>query len=369
MKVAHLNTEKTFRGGEQQALYLMKGLVEKGIENFLICNKGALIREKAEKFLKKENILELRINGEFDFPAIFKIRNFFKKNNIDIVHCHTSHAHTAGFLSSLFLKTKTVVSRRVDFSIYKGKIKFPNKIKYSFMCDKIIAISEKIREVLLNDGISPELVSTVYSGVDVDRLKPVENTYDLRDSFKIPENAVVLLNVAALVPHKGQEFLIKSFAKVCAKYPKAFLIIAGDGKLKENPTTLRDSFRLKEKIIFAGFRTDIDKLLSLADIFVMTSVEEGLCTSILDALTLNKVVVATDAGGIPEIIKDEETGILVKKCNVDSIACGINRAIENIEYYKDKFSKGKEFVKKFFSVESMVKGNLEIYKKILNFKA
>ena len=101
----------------------------------------------------------------------------------------------------------------------------------------------------------------------------------------------------------------------------------------------------------------------------MTSVEEGLCTSILDALTLNKVVVATDAGGIPEIIKDEETGILVKKCNVDSIACGINRAIENIEYYKDKFSKGKEFVKKFFSVESMVKGNLEIYKKILNFKA
>ena len=140
MKIAHINTEKTFRGGERQTFFLIKGLVDKGIENFLICNKNSSLKEKVENILPKQNILEIPIKGEFDIFSIIKIRKFLKQNKVDIVHCHTSHAHLIGFFSSYNLPIKIVVSRRVDFSIYKKGIKFLSKIKYNYMCNKIISI-------------------------------------------------------------------------------------------------------------------------------------------------------------------------------------------------------------------------------------
>ncbi len=364
LKVAHLNSERTFRGGEQQTLYLMKGLEEKGIDNYLICNKNSLIKEKASKFLKDKKILEISMKGGFDIFAILKIRKFIKENGIDIIHCHTSHAHTTGFLSAWGLNIKTVVSRRVDFSIYKGKIKFPNRIKYNFMCDKIVAISEKIKDVLIADGIDEAKIAKVYSGVDSDKIKYAE-TDDFKKEFNISGNNKIIVNIAALVPHKGQEILIRSFEKVLYECPDTLLLIVGDGELREKLIKLRNSLGLENKIIFTGYRTDIDKMFSLADIFVMSSIEEGLCTSILDALSVNKVVVATDAGGIPEIIRNGETGILVKKCSVESLAYGIIDAIKNFEKYKKKFQNGKDFVKSNFSVEKMVQGNLEVYRELI----
>ena len=362
--VAHLNTEKTFRGGEQQTLYLIKGLLKKGLTTYLICNKGSLLKEKASNYLLPENILEVKMKGEFDIIAILKIRNFLKKKNIDLLHCHTSHAHTLGFLSAIGLPVKVIVSRRVDFSIKKGTLNFLNKIKYNFLCDKIVSISEKIKEILINDGINSKKIITIHSGVDLNKHKITERNNLFRE-FNIPENAIICLNVAALVPHKGHKYLLESFAQVVKKYNNVILFIVGDGKLKKELLELRDRLNLKNAVIFTGYRTDVANFYSIADIFIMTSVEEGLCTSILDALCYNKVVIATDAGGIPEIIKNGETGILVEKENIASITAGIIDAIENMEQYKKKFANVNKFVEKNFSVEKMVEGNLKLYRELL----
>ncbi len=367
MRILHLNTEKGFRGGEKQTLYLIEGLSKANPETYLICNKGALLQEKARMIIPEKNILEIVMKGEFYIPAIIKIRRFLKDKSIDIIHCHTSHAHTLGYFSSMGLKTKVVVSRRVDFSIYKGRIKLLNKIKYNLMCDKIVAISKKIRDILISDRINESKITTIYSGVNVNRIVKVDSE-SLRKEFNINDGSIVCVNIAALVPHKGQKYLLESFAKVITKHPEAILIIVGEGKLKKELFDLSDFLGLKSNVIFAGYREDIEELLALADIFLMTSVEEGLCTSILDALSLNKIVVATDAGGIPEIIKDEETGILVKKGDSKSIAEGILKVMDNLSFYKEKFKNGKKYVSNNFSVENMVKGNIAVYKEILQDK-
>ncbi len=366
MKIAHLNTEKTFRGGERQVIFLMEGLVANNIDNYLICNTDAKIKERAINFMDANKIFEVSMNGEFDLIAVLKIRKFLKQNQIDIVHCHTSHAHTLGYFAAMGLDTKVLISRRVDFSIHRSGIRFLSSVKYNKMCDRIISISDTIKEILINDGVKSEKIIPVHSGVEPFPIIEYEKYKPLMEQFKIPENVVKIVNVAALEHHKGQHYLLNAFAEVLKKEKNIVLIIVGDGKLRDKLKMLAKELRIDKNVIFTGFRNDVPMFVNMADIFVMASLDEGLCTSILDALTLNKVVVATNAGGIPEIIKDEKTGILVEKGNVNALAQGLIKAVKNLEFYKDKFKNGKQFIMDNFSVEKMVEGNIKVYKEMLN---
>ena len=366
MNILHINSEKTFRGGEQQMLYLIDGLRKRGVDNFAILNQEAVVKEELLNILSENKIYEIPMKGEYDFKAVLKIRKIIFENDIDIVHCHTSHAHTLGYLAAFGHFAKVVVSRRVDFSIYRKGIRFLSKFKYNHMCDKIIAVSSKIREVLIKDGIKSNKINVIMDGIDTEKFKDVEYAY-LYNEFNIPENCKILVNVAALVPHKGQEFLIRAMKNVLKKHPETLLFIVGEGKLKDNLIKLTKELNISENIIFTGFRKDVGAFLNIADIFIITSVEEGLCTSILDALALDKIVVATDAGGIPEVIRDEETGILVKKGDIDSISRGIIKVIDNLEKYKEKFSKISNYVNTAFSYYKMVIEHLGLYIDLLQY--
>ncbi len=366
MKIAHLNTERTFRGGERQVYFLIEGLIKKGVESHLICNRHSKIKEKTEKNLPEIPIYEVEMKGEFYPPAVFFIRSYLKKHNIDILHCHTSHAHTIGYFATIGLKTKLLVSRRVDFSIHRKGIKYLSLIKYNKMCDEIISISKTIKNILINDGVYADRIIPVYSGVIPMQIMNREEYNYIFNEFNISDKAIKIVNVAALEAHKGQEYLIKAYSEVVKIFPETQLIIVGDGKLRNFLRELSKKLGIHEKVIFTGFRNDVPAFINVADVFVMSSLDEGLCTSILDALTLNKVVVATNAGGIPEIIKDGETGFLAEKGNVDSLAEKLIMVIKNLDEYKKKFSKGNEYIMNNFSVERMINGNFEVYKKMLN---
>ena len=364
MNIAHLNTERTFRGGERQVYFLIEGLLKKGIKSHLICNKNSKIKDKIRDNLPDIPIFEVEMKGEFYPPAVFLIRSYLKKNNIDILHCHTSHAHTIGYFATLGLKTKLLVSRRVDFSIHRKGVKFLSLFKYNKMCDEIISISKTIKSILIEDGVKKRIIP-VYSGViPMPIMKKDEYKY-IFDEFGILENSIKIVNVAALEAHKGQEYLIKAYSEVVKRFPNSQLIIVGDGKLKEHLKELSREFNIEKNVVFTGFRNDVPAFINAADIFVMSSLDEGLCTSILDALTLNKVVVATNAGGIPEIIKDGITGFLVEKGNVKSLSEKLIKVIENLDEYKEKFSNGRDYIMENFSVEKMVNGNYEVYKEML----
>ncbi len=368
MKIAHLNTERTFRGGERQVYFLIEGLKNKGVESHLICNKNSRIKEKVSAALPSIPIYEVEMKGEFYPPAIFFIRNYLKKNKIDILHCHTSHAHTIGYFATAGLKTKLLVSRRVDFSIHRKGIKYLSLIKYNKMCDKIISISKTIKNILIEDGVNPEKIIPVYSGVVPMEFMDYNSCKYIFNEFNINENYIKIVNVAALEEHKGQEYLLKAYANVVKYFKNTQLIIVGDGKLRDKLKNLSKELNIDKNVVFTGFRNDVPSFLNIADIFVMASLDEGLCTSILDALTLNKVVVATDAGGIPEIIKENETGFLAVKGDVDSLSEKLIMVLKSLDKYKKKFSKGREYILKNFSVENMVNGNYEVYIEMLKSK-
>jgi glycosyltransferase involved in cell wall biosynthesis len=306
------------------------------------------------------------MKGEFDLRAAFKIARIIKKEKYDIVHSHTSHAHSLVMWASLLLRKKParIVSRRVDFSIFRHNFLGMNRYKYIKGTDHIIAVAHKVKDVLIQDGISSEKVSVVHSGADMNRFHGIHGDHLLQE-FSLPPHAPILGNIGYLVEHKGQKYLIQAMAKVVQKFPEAHLLIVGKGKLEKELKGLTAQLGLNKHIIFTGFRSDIGAFMNIFDMLVVSSTGEGLSATIVDALALEIPVVTTDAGGIPEIITHGETGIIVPQANPDALADGIIWTLSQYKTAKRLAKEGKLEVKARLSADAMAEGNLRVYQKVI----
>jgi len=362
MKILHINTEKTWRGGEQQTLNLLKGLNRRNISSHLLCQPDSPMAEKAEDIGIK--IFPISMHGEIDFLACLRIRTLINRFNYDIIHSHTSHAHSLAFWASFGMNAKRLVTRRVDFSIFRHSFLKLSGIKYRYMADLYIAISHKIKDVLVVDGIPAERIFVVHSGIDPTRFETADKEH-LISEFNIKGNEKVVINVAHLAGHKGQQYLVRAIPLVLAKIPTARFFIIGGGELMDELKTLAASLGLKQELIFTGFRRDVGAFYKMADLFVMSSVQEGLGTAVLDALSLGKPVVATHTGGIPEIIRDGETGRLVAPADPEKLAEGIIELLNHTTRANRMADQGRAEVIKNFSGRVMVDKNIKVYQKII----
>jgi len=362
MKILHINTEKTWRGGEQQLLNLLQGLKERNISSHLVCQPDSPLEKKAKKADIK--VLPVGMRGEGDLIASFHCRRLINRFNYDIIHSHTSHAHTLAFFASLGKKAKRLVTRRVDFSIFRHSFLHLSGIKYRFMADYYIAISRKIKDVLVDDGISAKRIFVAHSGINPERF--VSASMDpLISEFGLKKNDPVVVNVAHLAGHKGQEYLVRAIPLVLERIPNARFFIVGAGELMDKLHSLANSLGLDQRLVFSGFRSDVGSFYQIADLFVMSSVQEGLGTAVLDALALGKPVVATNSGGIPEIIQDGVTGKLVEAANPAALAQGIVEMLTSREKATRMAVRGQMRVLKDFTIDAMVEKNVAVYRHIL----
>ena len=309
-------------------------------------------------------IFPIAMRGEADLPAAICLRQVIKAHDYDILHSHTSHAHTLAFFASVGCRVIRLVTRRVDFTIFRNRFLRLNGFKYRFMADDYIAISHKIKEVMVNDGIAAERISVVHSGIDLQRFTGISGDH-LLSEFKLKPDATVVINVAHLAGHKGQQFLVRAIPHVLKKIPGVRFFIVGEGELMAELQALSESLGIKQPLTFTGFRKDVGAFYNIADLFVMSSVQEGLGTAVLDALALGKPVVAANAGGIPEIIKDGETGRLVEAANPQALAKGIIEMLTHKDQAQAMAQRGQALVKEQFSIEAMAGNNLAIYRRLL----
>jgi glycosyltransferase involved in cell wall biosynthesis len=363
MNILHINTERTWRGGEQQTLHLLQGLRDRKLNSHLVCQPDSPMAKAATTI--GITIFPLRMHGEIDFIAAYRIRKLIREHQYDIIHCHTSHAHTLAFLASWGTNVRRLVTRRVDFSIFRHSFFKLSGIKYRYLADYYIAISRKIKEVLVSDGIAPERIFVVHSGIDPKRFS-AENSKELISEFSIKSDEKVVINVAHLAGHKGQKYLIRAIPAVLEHLPRTRFFIVGGGELMAELKALAVSMGLTDELVFTGFREDVGAFYRLADLFVMSSVEEGLGTAVLDAMALAKPVVATNSGGIPEMIIDGENGRLVPAKNPGALADGIIEMLADPDRAKQMAVRGPELVRARFSIEAMVTGNIDVYGLILS---
>ena len=365
LRTIHLNTERTWRGGEQLTLTLAEGLAKRGHTADIVAQPGSPMAERARA--AGLAVHEVRMRSEVDLLAVLALRRIFREHRFDVLHFHTPHSVTLGGVAAAGARRPDgsppirLVNKRTDFSIFRNSFLGLNRLKYTRLVDGVIADSRKIEEVLLADGLPAERVRLVYEGVDLARLAGASGGR-LRAELGIADDAEVVGNVAHFAPHKAHEDLVRAMPRVLARRPRALFVLVGQGELLEPMRELARDLGVAAAVRFAGFRTDVPDLLDLFDLFVMSSREEGLCTSIIDAMAVGTPVVGTRAGGIPELVLDGETGLLAPVADPAGLADAIVRALADRPAAERRAEAAGRRVREWFSADAMVEGTLAVYR-------
>jgi glycosyltransferase involved in cell wall biosynthesis len=282
----------------------------------------------------------------------------------DVVHAHDPMAVA---LAAMALnmgarggapRPLVVASRRVDFHLKRHAF---SAWKYR-QVDLFIAASGVIAHMLEGDGIPASKIVAVHDGVSlgfVDKQPAV----DVHAAAFLPHNAPVVGNVAALAPHKGQKHFVAAAARVVREVPDARFVIVGEGELREALEKQIHDLGLGRHVSLMGFRPDALGLMKSLDVFVMSSITEGLGSAVLEAMACRRAVIGTRAGGIPEVVEDEVTGLLVPVHDDAALAAAIVRLLRDRPLADHLAVMGRQRVEHAFSVEHMVAQILGAYER------
>ena len=313
LRVLHVSTALSWRGGEQQLAYLIDEL-SATVDAFVLCAKGS----EMEQFCIKNGVDHYcsKKGSSLDLGFALNLKRLCKKLEIELCHLHDAHAHTFAILAASLFNNKTplVLSRRVDFPIKKNWF---SHFKYNHkQIVKILCVSDTIKEITAGGIVRKEKLSTVYSGIDLNKFK--SRTFKLREELGISKGTIVVGNTSAIADHKDYFTFVDAAEKLLLNNKNTLFLIIGDGPLRHEVEAYVQSKNLERNIRFTGFRNDIPEVLADLDIFFISSKTEGLGTSILDSFAAKVPVVGTAAGGIPELIEDNVTG---KLCPVKAVDC------------------------------------------------
>ena len=360
----HIDTARTWRGGQNQVLLTVNGLRELGHRAALVAHPDGELRRRAAEGME---LIQLAPRTEMDLSAAWRLSRVVKQLRPDIIHAHDAHGIAMASLALSLGASSTkgrsapalVAARRLDFHL--GRNSF-SRWKHR-QVDCFIAASEAIRQMLLADGVPADHTVTVHDGIDVDRVVAAPPV-NVHEAFWLPHQAPVVGNVAALVPHKGQRYLIEAAHLVVREVPDARFVILGEGELRESLERQVREYHLEKHVLLPGFRTDVLGCIKGFDLFVLSSVTEGLGTALLDAMACSRAIAATRAGGIPEVVVDGENGLLVPPRDHAAMARAIVRLLNDQAVRRHMVEAGLSRVRSRFTVERMVVETADVYARV-----
>jgi glycosyltransferase involved in cell wall biosynthesis len=356
MNIVQLDSHIPWRGGEQQVLYLSQFLQTRQVHNLIACPSQSVLYQRARE--AGISTLALPMRHEADLMAVWRLGRHLRQQQVDILHMHTPHAHTLGLLACLLAsRVHKVVSRRVDFPPLRN---LASGWKYRRPSIQYLAISEAVRGVLIDSGVPAHRVQTIHSGIDLRRFNEVAKAPEL-----FPAGTRVVGTVGHLAGHKGHRYLLQAIPYLLQAEPRLGVVITGDGDLRATLEAQAASLGIRERVCFTGFHRDVLGLMQQFEVFVFPSYLEGLGTATLDAMALAKPVVAARAGGIPEVVQDGVTGLLVPPRDPPALA----RAMLQILHHPDQGSAfgeaGRKRVEQQFTADRMAVRTLGVYQRLL----
>jgi len=323
--IVHVSTPRSWRGGEQQLVYLAESLRAGGVPQLVLCPpESELARVCVERGLPHAT---LRRRASIDPLYARAVARAANGAGAVIVHAHDPHAHAGAVLAaSLFgLRAPIVVHRRVDFAIGRGRF---SRWKYDHPAvRRIVCVSRAIAEIVRPDVRDPSRLRVVHDGVDAARFAGARPDGRLRRELGVPPSVPIVGTVAALAGHKDHFTFVDTAARLLADGLDARFVAIGDGPLRAEIAAYVRGRGLDGRVVLAGFREDLTSILPELDLFLFTSKTEGLGSSILDAYLCRVPVVATAAGGVPEIVTHGETGLLAPIRDPAALAAQVRRVL------------------------------------------
>ncbi|MDR6121581.1 glycosyltransferase involved in cell wall biosynthesis [Bacillus sp. SLBN-46] len=300
------------------------------------------------------DIHQVKMTGPFDLNAAKQVKQIALKEQVDVIHAQFLRENYLAILAKLMgARCKVIWSYHVDVPMGKA-IRTLNKVMTSFN-HKVITVSQFMFRQLQQKGVSSNKLKLIYNGVN----GPVDS-----DPLTSLRAVPVISVVGRLREEKGQAFLIKSLAALRKHNPeiKWECHIYGEGPQQEELTALVQQLNLENFVHFKGFSSDKDKLYLSSDIIVIPSSNEALSYVAMEALSYNRIVVATNVGGLPEIVKHGETGMLVKYGDTEELAQTLLSLFTDQALVQKLSIKGREYFDENFTLEKMVKETIALYK-------
>ncbi len=354
----HIDDNTGWRGGEQQVAYLVEGLAERCAPVFFAGRpQGALMK----RLRHHPNVVPVPVplRGEWDLLSAWRVARVIRTRQVDIVHAHTGHAHASACLAARMAgRGRVVMTRRVDV---KPRRNLFSRWKYA-QTDHFVTISECIRQILTQYGLPDSRISIVPSSQDPMRLDVAPAD---RSLLGLTADTPMLLCAAALAEHKDHATLLDAMAIVKRTHPEVRLLLAGEGPMREAIESQIERLDLAEQVRLLGFRDDVPALMRAADMFVLSSHMEGLGSVLIEAMMGGLPIVATAAGGIPELIKDHETGLLVPPRDPEALASAIVCLVDNPSLRIRLGEAGKVYATNHATVPVMVAGNYAVYERMM----
>jgi glycosyltransferase involved in cell wall biosynthesis len=319
LRIAHIDTGQSLRGGQRQMLMLAEGLRERGREQVIVCLEGSSLEERAQR--EGFHVFSLPMHDPGHAFGILLWRQQLKTWAPQILHAHDGRGQTLAWLASLGLPVRRVASRRVIF--------FPSdhwtyRLKYGQTCHAVIAVSENIRELSVQAGVPGERITVIPDGIDIPAELPgAAERLRLRTSWHCREDDFVVGLLGASTPEKGQDTVLAALDLLAEKLPRTRLIFAGDEGPNSGTRLMPGAKPDCTRILRLGPIEDLADFFPGIDLFVMPSKSEGLGSSALWAMAYGLPVVATRVGGLPEIVVENETGWLIPPGSPQALADAI----------------------------------------------
>ena len=356
LRVALVSTQKKWQGGERQFELLACGLLERGHECLALVRKGSELEDKMAKMGVRTNAFSGRgLNPK----ALWTIRRTLTRFSPDVLYCNDSHALSAGGIASLWLDIPVrVASRRVDFPVRSKQ--------YSVFADKVICVSRSVRKSCLAANVDSNKLHVVSDGIDPSSLKSVVNT-NARRGLGISADRQLIVTIASLTECKGHRYLLEAMSRIVRNHPNAILVCAGEGPLELQLRKRVEDLGLQQNVRFVGFRSDALEIVWDADLMVVPSVSEGLCSSIIDAMFLHCPVVATRTGGIPDLLESPagELGWMVPPRDPVALAATIEEALINTDERIVRARLASMVAHDRFTHDGMVDGTIAVFRAAL----
>lgn len=354
MKVMHVTYDMRIGGTEMVIKNLIEGNTDANIDMSIYCIEAPLGPWGEELAKSGISITTKERKLGFDTSLIKAIRQHIKENNIDILHCHQYTPWVYGVLAAAFTKTKVIFTEHGRFypDSTSWKRKLVNPILLSFT-SKVTAISKATSDALATyEFIPSRKIDVIYNGI-----KPLvvkQNEVDaLRTQLGFNETDIILGTIARFDPIKNQLMMINAFADAAKDQDTLYLLLVGDGEMREALLQEVDRLGINDNVIFTGYIAKPANYLALMDVFLLSSLSEGTSMTLLEAMSLGKPCVVTDAGGNAEVVTHNTNGLVTENDNKNAFAAAISQLTQHHEM-RENF--GKNAIEKFelqFSAQKM----------------
>ena len=347
-------------GGAEKQIYELAKRLDKDRYNVTVISLDCLGQANGGWFTSVgcnyQRFRVKRIYGLSGFLQGIRFYNFLKKEKISIIQTyHFSSDIWATFWGKL-AGIPMIISNRRDMGFWRKPIHVHAYRWVNRWVSKIVVVSNSIRDMVIStEGEPSAKIEVIYNGVALPDTLADPARFDLKKSLAIKDNELIIMHVASLSPVKGHVFLLEAFKKILKDHKDVKLLLVGEDMLNGSLQSQADQMGIKDNVLFLGERKDVSKLLAIADICVLPSLSEGMSNSILEYMAAAKPVIATDAGGNPELVKDGFNGLLVKKEDAEGLKEALLTLIQDKEKRHVLGQNGYTKVRTELTMEAMLK--------------